>query len=307
MGITSLLGVFGLVARYVYQGLPDLELLEDGRSEVDPAVQAALVGFLLCSVLLVVAWFRSPRPGRRSGATPPFPSIIGGIVLGVLFWLFTLPDLDDPSYAHIPWWWDGFVWVTGCAAVGWTLGVWTGGEETQDDSEESESESDFPMPVSLTEVYRESPSPRTLVERPRVRLVWFAGWLTNGLFWVAILVWPGFALTADPGWEVWLGVGFALMSGAVGLPALWWGIEANEHVVVVRNSYRRHIIPWSLLDDIELEAVPAEMSLGFYRMVFLTSGRRIVADAHTGRPDPGGKLFELGQTLIAMRNRYAAS
>lgn len=302
LGNVLLLGVFGLGARYVYQLLPDYEILEDGRSEVDPAVQAAVVGFLVCTVALVVAWIRAPRPDGHARLMPPFRFILGGVGLGVLAWLLTI---GAPNHEDVPWWWDGFVWIIGGAAIGWTLGVWGAGQSEGDTSAGGDAEAETvrePLGrVSMADVSGEVAAPRMLVEKPRVRFAWFAGWFVNGVLWLAFLAWNG---PWDRLWNIALGAGIALLSWGYGASGLRWGIVADEHTVRLTNSFRRHVIPWSDLVDIELEAVPAEVSLGFYRLVFVARGRRCVADAPTGSAEPGSQLFDLGQTLIAMRNRY---
>jgi hypothetical protein len=109
--------------------------------------------------------------------------------------------------------------------------------------------------------------------------------------------------------DVAIGLGVAAIAGAIGLVALRWGVAADEHGLTVSNSLRHHRIAWPDLELIALEEVPGEVSVGFYRLVFVVGPRhrRIVADAPTGLPSPGHEVYQLGHDLAAMHKRYSTS
>jgi hypothetical protein len=144
--------------------------------------------------------------------------------------------------------------------------------------------------------------PSELVEKPRVRLVWFWGSLTLGVgAFVGMILFTVNSHDADPVRDFSIGAATALAFGAYGACCLRWGIVADESGIQLTNTFRRHRIAWSDVEAIELEEIRAEVSIGFHRLVFVTRQKgRIAADAPTGLAEPGRRMFELWQTLSAM-------
>ena len=147
--------------------------------------------------------------------------------------------------------------------------------------------------------------PSELVEKPTVRLVWFWGWFALGVgAFVGMILFTVNSQEADPVRDLSIGVAIALAFGVYGARGLRWGIVADENGIQLTNTFRRHTIAWSDLDDIQLEEISAEVSIGFHRLVFVTRQKgRIAADAPTGLAEPGRKMFELWQSLSAMWQR----
>ena len=134
-------------------------------------------------------------------------------------------------------------------------------------------------------------TPATWVERPRVRLFWCAVLLAFA--WGAVVV--GIVARDELGgiWTLAL-VGCSLVFTLLGAACLRWSIVADTSGVTITNLLRRHTILWPDLDDVRLEKVEADIDLGFHYIVFTTTaGRRIRADAPTGRVKPGGKMLHL--------------
>ena len=141
-----------------------------------------------------------------------------------------------------------------------------------------------------------------LVERPKMRIVWatFCLALALGVPGVTVLVTvssPG----EHPVRDVSIAGAVALVAAALAALSLRMGVVADQDGVQVTNMFRRHLIAWSDLTAIELEEIPAEISIGFHRLVFVTRQQtRIIADAPTGLAEPGHKMFELLQGLGAV-------
>lgn len=142
-----------------------------------------------------------------------------------------------------------------------------------------------------------------LVERPKVRFVWFGVLFLVGLFLA------GMALdvngTGDAGTARLIGGVGALCVG-VALPALRWSIVADEKGVTITNYGRPRTIVWADLDEVLLEAVQANIEVGFHYLVLVAAGgKRVRAAAPTGMNKPGGKMRRLQEDLLAMRDHYA--
>ena len=122
-----------------------------------------------------------------------------------------------------------------------------------------------------------------------MRLVWFWGWLALGVgAFVGMILFTVNSHEADPVRDFSIGAATALAFGAYGARGLRWGIVADENGIQLTNTFRRHKIAWSDVEAIELEEIPAEMSIGFHRLVFVTRQKgRIAADAPTGLAEPG--------------------
>ena len=145
--------------------------------------------------------------------------------------------------------------------------------------------------------------PGTLVERPRVRLFWCA--LLLGIAVGGVVAGITARDELGTGWGVALVV-VSLAVAVVGVACLRLSIVADASGLTITNLVRRHTIHWPDLDDVRLEKVEADVDLGFHHLVFVTrAGRRIRADAPTGRIRPGNKLPQLQRTLLVMKNRYA--
>lgn len=148
--------------------------------------------------------------------------------------------------------------------------------------------------------------PDELNVRPVSRLLWCGGFVAlgaAGLVWGMVAMFGAFGTVQDTTFAV---ISMVLGTGCigVGLLGLRMGITADADGVTVSKLTGRTTIRWPDLVDIEFVEVPADLSLGFHWIVFVTrDGHRVAADAPTGRVGPDTALVKLRDVLLAMRNR----
>ena len=150
------------------------------------------------------------------------------------------------------------------------------------------------------EVFREGP-PSSLRVRPASRFVWVGVWTAIA---AAIAATPLTGVETSPVQAVGVVAAVAALLG-VGVAGLRMGVDADERGVTVRTVLRTVHIPWSELESVTLEPVPADVSVGIHRLVLSTrGGRPVVVAAPTGLPHPGGRMDALRRTLMRMRYQH---
>lgn len=90
----------------------------------------------------------------------------------------------------------------------------------------------------------------------------------------------------------------------------WWRrmrLVADRDGILIRQEFRSHRIPWSDLDYIEFDVRPATPDFpGATTLVFVTREQvRIREPNLLGSTEPGGDLYKLAESLLAMRDAYA--
>jgi hypothetical protein len=84
-------------------------------------------------------------------------------------------------------------------------------------------------------------------------------------------------------------------------------LDVNEDGVTVVNGPRPRHIPWSEVDDVMLELLPAGEGVSYlYQLVFTTPGGPVRAAAPLGSNSPGGQLSRLAATILRYRDQARA-
>jgi Septum formation/Bacterial PH domain len=144
----------------------------------------------------------------------------------------------------------------------------------------------------------------TMKVRGRLRAVWLALWLAGAAGCVALGIYGDTPESPHEWWWLPLFLLLAAVSVGVAVRGFGRGIDADGNGVVVRNTLRARLIPWSDLAAIEFKGVDSEAITNmYYQLVFQRhDGSRVTAEAPGGGIDPGEYLFELRDRLLAMRS-----
>ncbi|KRF27110.1 hypothetical protein ASG91_11425 [Phycicoccus sp. Soil802] len=143
-------------------------------------------------------------------------------------------------------------------------------------------------------------APLQLSIRPRGPRWWGGILLALSLLMVAMAIGESRS-TLDTFAPVALGLGGVLLAWVAALQ-FRVGLVANQSGVIITNTFREVIIPWSHLESIEFEGLPANgFGLDFHKLVFVTrEGRRLPAESPTGAIDPGTYLVDVRHALTTM-------
>ena len=146
------------------------------------------------------------------------------------------------------------------------------------------------------------PLPEVLVAKGRARYGWLLVWLVIALLFIV----PTYTDYVG-GYTSFLDFGsitgaVALICGTVSVRGFQRGIRADENGITVVNFLRRIAIPWHELRDIGFKQVDSEAVAAMYHtLVFTVADRKVTAQAPGGGNQPGEYLYELRETLLAMR------
>jgi hypothetical protein len=230
-------------------------------------------------------------------------------------------DQQQPAFLIGQCWYGGIVQmisVDGQAGADAVLGLpqlslqhaWTAEPQPFDfERDESPIESDLVSRGSAARVLR----PFT-VYRTHRRLI---GWICWPLCAVLLVVTLSCLVALETAAHGNVKSGYftgALLCGLILLPlalitytAVNTRLDVNEDGVTVVNGPRPRHVPWSEVDDVTLELLPAGEGVSYlYQLVFTTPSGQVRAAAPLGLDSPRGRLSRLAATILHYRDQARA-